>query len=38
MEFIDLKSQQALIKEKINERIRVVLNHGSISWVQKFMN
>ncbi len=28
MEFIDLKSQQALIKEKINERIRVVLNHG----------
>ena len=28
MEFIDLKSQQVLIKEKIDERIRVVLDHG----------
>ncbi len=28
MEFIDLKSQQALIKEKINQRINVILDHG----------
>ena len=28
MEFIDLKSQQTLIKEKINERISVILDHG----------
>lgn len=28
MEFIDLKSQQKLIKEKINERISVILDHG----------
>lgn len=28
MEFIDLKSQQALIKEKINKRISAVLEHG----------
>ncbi len=28
MEFIDLKSQQALIKDKIDKRIRAVLDHG----------
>ena len=28
MEFIDLKSQQALIKDKIDQRIATVLNHG----------
>ena len=28
MEFIDLKSQKALIKEKIDKRIRIVLDHG----------
>ena len=28
MEFIDLKSQQALIRERIDERIRVILDHG----------
>ena len=28
MDFIDLKSQQTLIKEKINQRIQVILDHG----------
>ena len=28
MEFIDLKSQQALIRDNIDKRIRSVLDHG----------
>ena len=28
MEFIDLKAQQIRIRQKINKRIKSVLNHG----------
>lgn len=38
LEFIDLKSQQALIKEKIDKNIQRVLEHGSIYLVRKLMS
>ena len=36
IEFIDLKAQQSLIRDKINERVNRVLNHGKYIMGQKF--